>query len=90
MLGEHVYCNPPSIQNREIIATETIRGIDHVRVPVDFEVLETPEGIYIEDGFKYIDNCLAWCEKYQLNMILDLHKTAGYSFDELSTSEVFF
>ena len=65
-------------------------GIDHVRVPVDFELLETPDGKYIEDGFKHIDNCLAWCDKYQLNMILDLHKTSGYSFDELSTSETFF
>jgi len=65
-------------------------GIDHVRVPVDFEVLETIEGAYIEAGFTYIDNCLTWCDKYHLNMILDLHKTAGYSFDELTTSDGFF
>lgn len=65
-------------------------GIDHVRVPVDYELVETPEGEYIEEGFTYIDKCLVWCEKYKLNMILDLHKTAGYSFDELGKSEGFF
>jgi len=61
-------------------------GLDHVRVPVDFELVETPDGEYIEAGFAYIDTCLAWCEKVHLNMILDLHKTAGYFFDELVTS----
>ena len=65
-------------------------GIDHLRVPIDFEVLETPEGNYIESGFAYIDACLSWCEKYHLNMILDLHKTAGYSFDKLDELEGFF
>jgi len=72
------------------IKTAASWGIDHVRVPIDFEVLETPEGKYKEEGFAHINNCLAWCETYRLNMILDLHKTAGYSFDELGTSEGFF
>lgn len=63
---------------------ETIAGwgLDHVRVPVDYEVLVDTEGRYIEDGFGYIQSCIDWCEKYGLNMILDLHKTAGYAFDE--------
>ena len=61
-------------------------NIDHVRVPVDFELVETPEGAYIEAGFAYIDTCIAWCEKYNLHMILDLHKTAGYCFDQQDTT----
>ncbi len=65
-------------------------GLDHVRLPVDYELLETETGEYIESGFSYIDNCLAWCNEYGLNMILDLHKTAGYSFDEVDTSTNFF
>ncbi len=62
---------------------ETIAGwgLDHVRVPVDYQVLEDEEGNYIEDGFGYIADCIGWCQKYHLNMILDLHKTAGYAFD---------
>lgn len=63
---------------------ETIAGwgLDHVRVPVDYEVLEESDGKYIEDGFGYLQNCIDWCGKHGLNMILDLHKTAGYAFDE--------
>lgn len=65
-------------------------GLDHIRLPVDYELIETASGEYIEEGFKYIDNCLEWCKKYGLNMILDLHKTAGYSFDEFEESIGFF
>ena len=56
-------------------------GIDHVRLPVDYNLVEKKDGSYCEEGFAYIRQVLNWCEKYDLNMILDLHKTAGYSFD---------
>ncbi len=65
-------------------------GLDHVRLPIDYELVETEDGRYVEEGFKYIDNCLEWCKRNGLNMILDLHKTAGYSFDEFETSTGFF
>lgn len=65
-------------------------GLDHIRLPVDYEVVETDSGDYIEEGFRYIDNCLLWCKKNGLNMILDLHKTAGYSFDESVAPTNFF
>lgn len=65
-------------------------GLDHVRLPIDYELIEAEDGRYLEEGFRYIENCLAWCKKNALNLILDLHKTAGYSFDELETSTGFF
>lgn len=58
-------------------------GFDHVRVPVDYNVLEDEEGNLKETGFKYIDNCREWCKKHNLNMIIDLHECFGYSFDPL-------
>lgn len=77
------------------IAEEDIRriaswGLDHVRLPVDYELIETEQGELIESGFQYIDSCLQWCEKYGLHMILDLHKARGYSFDEAESSGGFF
>lgn len=57
-------------------------GLDHVRLPIDYEVIETQDGQYKEEGFGYIDSCLAWCKKYKLKMIIDIHKTAGYSFND--------
>lgn len=65
-------------------------GLDHVRVPVDYELVENKDGSYIEEGFAYIDFAIRECEKNGLNMILDLHKTFGYSFDEGYGEEGFF
>lgn len=58
-------------------------GFDHVRVPVDYNVLEDEEGNAKEDGFLYLKNCLDWCIKYDINMVIDLHECYGYSFDPL-------
>ncbi len=56
-------------------------GLDHVRIPVDYNLVETPDGEYLEEGFRYIEKAIFWCKKNGLNMVLDLHKTYGYSFD---------
>lgn len=65
-------------------------GLDHVRVPVDYNLVETDNGEYVEDGFKYIQKAIDWCKKYNLNMILDVHKTAGFSFDQHHGESGFF
>jgi endoglucanase len=59
-------------------------GMDHVRLPVDYPVLEddaTPF-IYKESGFDTLESCLAWCAENGLEAVLDLHKAPGYSFGE--------
>ncbi len=53
-----------------------------MRLPIDYELVRAENGSFIEEGFAYIDRCFEWCGKYGLNMILDLHKTAGFTFDE--------
>ena len=65
-------------------------GFDHIRVPVDYNLVEKEDGSYSENGFAYIQRVIDWCGKYQLNMVLDLHKTAGYSFDAGEKEEGFF
>ena len=56
-------------------------GADHVRIPVDYNVLER------EDGFSRIDDAIRLGQKYGLNTVLDLHKTAGFSFDTYGENE---
>ncbi len=56
-------------------------GLDHVRIPVDYNVLEDQQDGYDAPGWARIDWAIAMAEKYQLKIILDLHKTAGFSFD---------
>lgn len=68
-------------------------GIDHVRVPVNYEIFEDDEGNERPEGYRYIDNCYEWCRKYSLNLVLDLHRTFGYTFDPLDSfqdKEIFF
>lgn len=65
-------------------------GLDHIRIPVDNNIVEDEYGNAVDEGFVYIDNAIEWCKKYGMNMILDLHKTAGYSFDEDVTKNCFF
>ncbi len=58
-------------------------GFDHVRLPVDYPVLESDDapGVYREDGFAYIDSCLEWCRAAGLGLVFDLHQAPGYSFN---------
>ena len=65
-------------------------GCDHLRLPVDFENIEELDGSVKESGLRYIDTCIGWCRKYGLNMVLDLHKTYGYIFDDAEYSADFF
>lgn len=58
-------------------------GFDHVRVPVDYNVLEDEEGVIKPSGFAYLENCRSWCTDCGLNMLIDLHECFGYSFDPL-------
>ena len=56
-------------------------GFDHVRLPVDYNVIQRPDGSMIEQGLCRIDRAIAWAEAQDLRVVLDLHKTQGFSFD---------
>ncbi|MBQ8188900.1 MAG: glycoside hydrolase family 5 protein [Lachnospiraceae bacterium] len=62
-------------------------GFDHVRIPVDYEVLETVEGAVIERGYERIAEVLDWCKEYGIDAILDLHKAYGYDFNDAGDAE---
>ena len=65
-------------------------GLDHVRIPMDYNVLETEDGSLSAEGFDRIERAVGWCIKYGLRVVLDLHKTAGYSFDAAHHESGFF
>ena len=70
-------------------------GLDHIRVPVDYDVFMkevSGEDVVNEEGMSHIDDCIGWCRKFGLNMILDLHKAKGYMFDtkEVADPDLFF
>ncbi len=80
-------CNHTKERYETFITEADIRtigswGLDHIRVPVDYDLVEEKDGTYKEDGFACIQRAIDWCGTYGLNMVLDLHKTFGYSFDD--------
>ena len=60
-------------------------GLDHVRLPIDYNIFVG--GI---DGFGYLGRAVEWARRYGLNIILDLHKTWGFSFDAGEAESGFF
>ncbi len=62
-------------------------GFDHVRLPIDYEVLETKEGTVIEKGYERVRKVIGWCQRNGLNIILDLHKAYGYDFNDAGNKE---
>lgn len=62
-------------------------GMDHIRLPIDYDVIETDLGEDKEEGYQHIDDCIKWCQKYHLNIVLDLHKSFGYMFDKNEVPE---
>ena len=56
-------------------------GMDHVRIPMDYNVLEEADGSLSTEGFDRISRAVGWCTQRGMKVVLDLHKTAGYSFD---------
>lgn len=64
--------------------------LDHIRLPIDYNLVENEDGSVKEDGYERISKVIEWCKKSNLNMILDLHKTVGFSFDKAHMESGFF
>lgn len=47
-------------------------GFDHIRLPIDQEVIWNDNGTINETNFKDLSNCLQWCMKQNLSVIVDL------------------
>jgi endoglucanase len=81
---------------KTFITAEDIKRIaewsmDHVRLPVDYPVLEEEgrPGNYKDSGFEYIESCLEWCQANGLRVVLDLHKAPGFAFDQFNEASLF-
>ena len=45
-------------------------GFDHVRLPIDYNVIEDENGNAIEDGYCLLSDIVSWCKENELNIIL--------------------
>ena len=60
-------------------------GADHVRLPVDYDVAEL-----MDDGIARIRRAVDAAKRCGLNVVIDLHKAPGYSFDAGEQESGFF
>ncbi len=52
-------------------------GMDHIRLGFDQIVLEEAPGRYRESILRKMDEFVSWCRRYNLNIVLNLHKALG-------------
>lgn len=62
-------------------------GFDHVRLPVDYEMLEDESGKERREGYVLVDRIISWCGEMGLDVVLDLHKACGYDFNDAGNKE---
>ena len=69
--------NPAFIEEEDFRRIREM-GFDHVRLPVDYDVLAAA-------GTDLLTRALAWAGEQGLSVIVDLHKAPGYDFNAAST-----
>lgn len=54
-------------------------GLNHIRVPFNFKffLVEDHPEIWLDEGFKRLDDVIKWCKEEKLYVILDLHAAPG-------------
>lgn len=52
-------------------------GFNSVRIPFHYNMLSPKPNVYLEEGFKYLDQIVEWCKKYDMYCILDMHCAPG-------------
>ena len=63
-------CSEYTTEHYETFITkEDIKNIkdmrfDHIRLPIDYEVLETEEGEALPHNYHFVDDTLEWCKEY--------------------------
>lgn len=84
---EHTKEHYSSFITQSDIKDIAFMGFDHVRLAIDYEVIETEKGEPIEEGYQLIEKVVTWCKAENLNIILDLHKAYGYDFNNAGTNQ---
>lgn len=72
---------------REVFITEVDivhikqMGFDHVRLPVDEEELWDEHNNKIVNAWECMNNCINWCIKHELRIVLDMHILRSHHFN---------
>ncbi len=56
-------------------------GFDHIRLPIDEEQMWDENGNKNSEAFQLMQNCINWCSKNNLKIIIDLHILRSHHFN---------
>ena len=56
-------------------------GFDHIRIPIDEEIMWDQKGNQIERSFSLLRSAIQWCQKHGLRAIVDLHILRSHYFN---------
>jgi endoglucanase len=69
-------------QEKDVVLIKNL-GFDHIRLPIDEEQMWEANGTRHEEAFKLMTNCMDWCAKHQLKVIVDLHILRSHYFNAI-------
>ncbi len=52
-------------------------GVNSIRLPINYREISSADGVYIDAGFKMIDDFIAACKAKGIYVVLDLHAAPG-------------
>ena len=67
-------------QEKDVVAISEL-GFDYIRLPINEDQMWDEKGVRHEDAFKLLTNCLDWCQKHQLKVIVDMHNLRSHTFE---------
>ncbi len=69
-------------QEKDVILIKEM-GFDHLRLAIDEEQMWEANETRHEDAFRLMTNCIDWCVKHQLKVIVDLHILRSHYFNAI-------
>jgi endoglucanase len=67
-------------QEKDVVAIRE-RGFDYIRLPINEDQMWDEKGVRHEDAFNLLTNCLDWCKKNQIKVIVDMHNLRSHTFE---------
>jgi len=63
-------------------------GVNAVRVSINYHWLSPADGVYLDSGWRWIDQMIKWCKAHHIYVILCMHAAPGAQNPELMSDTV--
>ena len=63
-------------------------GLNAVRLSINYHWFSPADGVYLDSGWQWIDQIIAWCKAYHIYVILCMHAAPGAQNPELMSDTV--